>query len=463
MSLLPKFVSHLSNAERQKLKLLPLRGKPGELMALMLKHPADSIADTETLRIQLGISNSFFDKICSELLIKCYETIAPNGGTQLLRELSSRPGLITHFYKELQKQLKQQKNQPVSEQADFYKDCIQIILTNLSIVNIDEAVLAEVGEAYVKCFKGDEKKWAICYVNCKLIYSKINKLFAKGIVVDFETEIEKEIEEKTAMPKNYDAELIYECNWLRLYLKFAVEKYDYSIDIAKQTLQLLGKYNDKQTAVNTLRLKLKIGEIYYFLSRFEDSFAALNEIFSTVPIREIPENGYYRTKFFQVALITGQLTTATEMMRIDLQKPGYSLKANYAIRDIISFIKYYLIVGEYNTAHELILLGYEKNPKAKLIQYEIELRNLEVAYFYLTSQFDMAITLCNRNIKFLRTRDTTIKNSNYPFFYLLTKAIYEQRLHGKSFSKRLRIAYDRYNRGSFGVYGKLLQLMISHR
>jgi hypothetical protein len=463
MSLLPKFIIHLTAEERGFFMRIPLRGKPKELLDLLLRHPTDSVPDTEDLRQQLKISNSFFDKISSELLAKSYEKIAPNGGTELLGVLSIRSGLNIHFYKELQKQTKAIKLEPVVKQAAFYKEVIRLILTNLSIVAIDAKVLEELGVSYVKCFKGEDKKKAECYINCKLIFNKTNFYFAKGEVIEHEEELEKEIAKKVVLPKNYDAELLYEYYWLRLYLKFAVEKYDYSMDLAKQTIQLLGKYTDEDTARNLLRIKLKIGELHYFKSEFNEAFHAFEEIFSTHPISKIPENGYYRTKFFQVALITNQLSIAEDLMKYDLKKPGYNLQENYAMRDVITFIKFHLFKGNFDTAHELILLGYEKNPKAKLMQYEIELRNLEVSYFFLTGEPALAVNLCNRNVKFLRSRGIHIKNSDYPFFYLLVKAIFDNKSSGKPLTSKLKTAFERYNRGSFGVYGKLLHLMMQRK
>jgi hypothetical protein len=128
-------------------------------------------------------------------------------------------------------------------------------------------------------------------------------------------------------------------------------------------------------------------------------------------------------------------------------------------RDIISVAKYFLFEGNYALAHEFILLGFEKNPKGKYFQYEVELRNLQTACFYLEGQQDVALSMCRKHVRFLTAHGYGVDTSNFPFYYLLIKSFAKSQKLNKSLSPQDLQMLDRYQKGSYAIYGKLLLKM----
>ena len=71
-----------------------------------------------------------------------------------------------------------------------------------------------------------------------------------------------------------------------------------------------------------------------------------------------------------------------------------------------------------------------------------------------------AVQMCNKHIKYLRSHGYGIKQSDFPFFYVLTKTMHEKKQLGKKFSAKENEMLQRYQLGSYAVYGKLLLKML---
>lgn len=460
MSLLTELFLFLTPAELNKIKRLKLRGKPKDLLELLAGNTTGQEVTKEEITARLKISDSFFDKLSSQLLAKCYSAIIPGEGYNLLSRLCVSAGLTKHFYKELQKQVKDARKLAPDEQGDFLRKCMTLILVNVPVMYKDGNVLQQLGDEYVASQPEDKKEYAQCYVNCKMLFYKTEKLFARSEIQEHAAEIEQEINANIKLPANADAILLFEYYWLRTYFYFAIENFAHCIEITLTALNGLSKFKSATNSINITRFKLRLAELYYFDSRFNESFELFDKIFNEVAAEQIPERGYYRTKVIQISLITGNIEMAGKLVKDDMAKVGYVNKDLIVIRDVISYLKYYLYSRDYDTAFEFLRLGFEKNPKGKMFQYEIELRNLETAYFYFTGDYVTALQMCERNIKFLRDHDLHIKNSDFPHYYVIIKAIYKLKTTGEPFNDKITAQYQRYKKGGYAQYGRLLQRML---
>jgi tetratricopeptide (TPR) repeat protein len=460
MSLLTELFLFLTPEELNKIRRLKVRGKPKELLELLTNNPVKEEVSKETITSTLQISDAFFDKLSSQLLAKCYNTIVPEEGYALLNRLCVSAGLTKHFYKELQKQVKDLHKLPADKQGEFLRKCMTLILVNVPVMYKDGNVLKQLGDEYIKCQPENKKDYATCYVNCKLLFFKTESYFAKSLINEHAQEIEKEIEGRIVLPANADEVLLFEYYWFITYFYFAIEAFDKCIDISNTAIEKLSKFKSADNDINLTRFNLRLAELYYFSSRFEDSYLLFNKIFNEVPAERIPERGYYRTKFIQIALITNNIERAGLLVKDDMAKVGYTNRDMIVIRDVLSYLKYYMYSGDYDTAFEFLRLGFEKNPKGKMFQYEIELRNIETAYFYLTGDYVTALQMCERNIKFLRDHNLNIKNSDFPHYYLIIKAIYKLKTTGEEFSEKIQQQFERYKKGGYAQYGMLLRRML---
>lgn len=460
MNLFFDFLQHLPPPELGKLQNLSFKGTTGSVFKMLLQQSATGKFDREKIQKLFALSNSHFDKLTSELLAKCYKALYPEEGLSLLEFLSKRVVFHKHFYKELARQLRKvEQSGNTAALIELCKGCINYIHFNFPIMYKDSKVMQRLGRQYIAAVPQKQKAAVKFWVQCRLIYNQIDNLFAAAQMHAQGNKVFSAIK-KLGNPQNTkNHELLFEYYWVLLYYYMAMEDFPKGIDVAKEAIARLQKLPHPNAALNILRFELKLSELFYYSSCFEESFKKYHSVFTGAMANIIPERGYHTAKYLQICFITGHLHEAKKILDNLLNLYGDKLEETIPVREIFSFIKYYLFAGDYDNAFRFLQLGFRKNPKGKYFQYEIELRNLQVALFYLTGRHEMALQMCERNIKYLRAHGYSVKESNYPYFYILTRAIFEQRTSGRKFKPIEEEKMQRYLRGSFGVYGKLLLKM----
>lgn len=458
MSLLFDFLKHLSEEKKQKLKSLVLKGRSAEVWLLLNKQIETMQYEREKIENTLSISSAHLDKITSQLLSKCYEHLFETNSIELLLFLSQHAAFVKHYYQEMKRQMSfAEANFTKKQLAEFYKANVNFIHFNMPIIHKDEEVLRMLADKYLAIEKNRNSKMLI---ECKLMYVQIDKLFAAATIRGKAVQQKKKIEALGKLPNDANEELAFAYYWLRIYFNNAIEDFKESHTVTVEALSVLRKFKSEQNQIQILRIELKQAELLYYLSRFEESFQNFERWMKTHNAKKIPDYPYYSTKYLQVCLITNHLEEAKNILAEKETLPLPHLKQALLPRDIISFAKYYLFAGLYDQAFDFIQLGFEKNPKGKYFQYEVELRNMQTAYFYLSNQKDIAVQMCAKHIKYLRSHGYSIRESNFPFFYVLTKAMYEKKKRGKKLSAKENEMLQRYQLGSYAVYGKLLLKML---
>ncbi len=460
MSLLFDFIKNLPPSEREKVTAQSFKGKTEMLFRAIIAQAETGVFEREKIQKALNLSGSHFDKITSELLSKCFTILYPEGGLPLLNYLSMRVAFNKLFYKELARQIKQlEAVKDKKVKAAFYKEAVNHIHYNLPIVNKDTKVLGMLCKNYIATIPKQEKTEAQLWVNCRLLFNRIDSLFAASKVKDKALEVLKKIQKLGNPLVIQKHELLFEYYWVLLYYHMAIEDFSKAAEVAIEAIEKVSKLPDEKAALNKLRLELKLSELYYFSSRFNESYQKYDAVFTGPQADMIPERGYHTTKYIQICLITGNLNDAKTQIDKMRNFYGDNLEETLPVRDIFSFIKYYLFAGDYDNTFRYLQLGFQRNPKGKYFQYEVELRNLQVALFYLTGKQTEALQMCERNIKYLRAHGHPVKHSNYPYFYILTRAIFEEKTTGRKLKPVEEEKMQRYLRGSFGVYGQLLLMM----
>ena len=458
MNLLFDFLKHLQEKEKQKLKSLVLKGRSEEVLLLMNQQVQSMQFERETIQAALGISSAHLDKITSQLLSKCYEHLFGANNIELLLFLSERAAFVKQYYQEMKRQMSYaEANFTKKQLAEFYKANVNFIHFNMPIIHKDEEVLKMLAHKYLAIEKNKNSKLLI---ECKLMYVQIDKQFAASTIKAKEVEMKREIERLGKLPNDADEELAFSFYWLKIYFNNAIEDFKQSLVVTSEALTVLRKFKSTQNHIQILRVELKQAELLYYLSRFEESFQNFEKWMKAPQTGKLPDYSYYSTKYLQVCLITNHLQEAKNVLAEKETLPMPHLKQALLPRDIISFAKYYLFSRQYDEAFDFIQLGFEKNPKGKYFQYEVELRNLQTAYFFLTNQKDIAVQMCAKHIKYLRAHGYTIRDSDFPYFYVLTKAIYEKKRRSHKLSNKETDMLQRYQLGSYAVYGKLLLKML---
>ena len=462
MNLLFDFLKNLGEPELARLAVLKSRGNVQQVWQLINLQVKEGAFSKDKLLKDAGISAAHLDKITSELLAKCYETLFGDDKIALLDLLSLRLPYLKHFYSELTRQMKQVETELTPERRyHFYVACFDLMQANLPIAYRDEKVLKKLAAKSLSLFKGERKKHVALLVDCKLIINQTAKLFAAAEILAAKDTVEKKIDALGKLPETADEKLTFEYYWTKIYFYHAIEKFAECLELSYTAAATLKKFKSEVNTLQVMRIDLRAAELLYYLSKFEESFITYKNVMRSPLLAKIPERGYHTAKYLQVCLVTDNIKEAEEILTRRKKAAGDQLEKLLAPRDIFLFIKYYLFSGDYDDAFHFIQLGFEKNPKGQYFQYEVELRCLQTAYFFLTGQQEIAIEGCERHIKYLRSHGYGASKSDYPHFYILTKAIFDKKTSGQAFSVKQEKMLERYQKGSFALYGKLLNRMLN--
>lgn len=459
MNLLFVFLKNVKDPERSKLSSLAPRGTMGEVWRLMNEQAAQPELDKQAILHETGITTAHLDKITSELLARCYQAIFGEDEIALLDYLSSRVSMNRLFYAALPRYLKiKSETEDTAHNITFIKKCLDMIQVNMPLVYREEKTVKELTSKYVALHSGEARKDANYFASCRLLLYDLERLLAALEFNDRKEEIRKRIERLDKPDNTYSITSVLEYYKVWLYFYQAAYEHEAGLTLAQSAHQFVQSIASGENSRELLRLELKINEFMYFASRFEAAFGRYHERMISSEVHEIPEFYYHQTKYLQLAMITGHMDAAAAVFERLFADYGTRTAELMLVRDVITYVKYCLLKGDHDKAFDFIQLGFEKNFKATYFQYELELRNLQVAYFYLSGQQDVALENCRKHVKFLRNNGYTSANSSYPGYYSLIKAFFDRRGAG-TLPARLQKIYDTYQSGSYAIYGMLLSRM----
>jgi hypothetical protein len=451
MNLLFDFISIILPPDIDRILAVPFRGKEKEVITELISQRSNKELGKQEMLQKLQLTSSHFDKICSVLLDKCYEALEPAGGIALIENLGRRlPSIEKHFYKEVSKQMVHEGNN-----NEYLLILIEIFQKTLPIKSKDYAVIEQVMKRMLHNATEEELPSLKISLAAKQLYFDIEKDFATQKVKHTRAKHEESMQKVCGYYNEASDQAKTEILRTKSYLHLALLEPEKCIAPTLEAIEIFKRSTFLHSDINLMRMQLRLTEAYYFTSQFRKALDMMREIYSQNTA--IPDRGYYNTKYIQLCLIEGRIEEAQQILAQQLS--GYANGEHYAIRDVITTIKVKLFSGEYDNAHQLISLGYEIMVKGKYIQYEVELRNLEAAYFFLTGERDFVVQLCKRNIKFLRQNNFTVKTSRYPEFFMLLQAI----IRSPKFTARQQQMFDGWQNEAYAFYGRLLELIHSKR
>ena len=173
MNLLTEFISNLPAPEAAKIAQIPLRGVQEEVWNALQLQIKSKNYNKDAITDELKISQAHFDKIISELLLKCYKCLCPDEGISLLDFLAKRSFYHKHFYHELKRQIKHAQKTLANEAlGQFYKSAMNLIHRNMLIMHKDIEQIKALGEAYVKLAPKEEQKDATLLLKCRFLLQR---------------------------------------------------------------------------------------------------------------------------------------------------------------------------------------------------------------------------------------------------------------------------------------------------
>ncbi|MCC6837841.1 MAG: hypothetical protein IT234_04800 [Bacteroidia bacterium] len=401
MSQLHALIQTLNEPELTSLRSQRLIGKEKEVFDYVIKNKDSELPETGKVQQSLKLTESHYYKINSVLLRKCYQLLVPEDGIDLLLFLRSK-NLFTLLRHEI---LSQEKKNGDKNNTTFYLKCFHLCI-DFPYKYYDEKMTAQFGEKYLRskkdCTLSDK-----LYVKYHLMFSAVNRTAARknpikalGFGIKDLFKHEKELEKSNHhLAKYYLYRSIcsyysyYEKNndMIIAYLKKAIAlkdhiAYFFSVNI-EQFLQL--QYADALLNNNEVDQAEKI-----YASAFKQGV-------------EPSMYGYYYhcEQYILVLIIQGEFVKAEELLK-KIFEPCIQNKIDiYATRGAMSYVKLYLSSGDYKSALKYLNIGKVINEKTFYLPFDVQLRVLENVYFFMKKDYDFALQLANRNIKFIRSQE----------------------------------------------------------
>lgn len=457
MNYLFRYLQLLTEAEVERLETLELAPRARSVLDRLgaLRHHPDPARDG--VLGELSLSSIHFDKICSILLRQVYRTIVPQEGTALLYDLNRR-NLLGNFLHELRRQERELAGSPAERRAEFYLECFNLI-GRLSRKDCDERLMRDLARKYERLRPSPDNR---IYFEASMIGVRIWSGAAQGINDAIRPAIwrrlvanGRRITEQTgpmAIFKQYKTFALY-------YLQL-----DHSpgarLEYLEKAAALGSLHPDLFSREELVLTRCTIAESHYFNSsdfrRAYDLYAAEFEEHADVLARDY----YHTTKFVQLCIILGNYRRAADLLEERFSRHVNARMDSLGTMAAISWGKLLLCTGRLDEAKPYIDLGMRLNRKNFYVQYEIELRMLETAYFMLKGEFEFAPRLAEKNIKYLRSKDFTFANSRYyPWYMKLVQSFVDERETGKKLSGELEAKLEEFREGAAAIYGILLRLM----
>lgn len=459
MNYLFEYLQLLSDEEVATLATLGLAPRERTVLdhLIAMRKRREGVSKAETLHL-LGISGSHFDKISSLLLRNVYKAIVPENGTMLLYDLNRRD-LYGHFVHEMRRQEKMLATAPRDERAAFYLECFNM-LQRISRTDYDERLMRELAHKFDMLKPSPDN--ALFFESC-MTGSLIWNAAARGEGEQQREEIERRIQlnEARVTPETGVMALFRHFQTYIVYYAQINTSPSDRLRYLEMAADLCERHPEILTTEDNVLTLCKIAEALYNKSDFAEGYRRYVHLLDNYP-DILGRDSYHLTKFIQLCIINDDLERAEDLLQRYFDRYISSGHRTRGTMAAISYVKLLLCSDRYHAAKSFLNLGFRQNKKDFYVQYEIELRLLETAYFYLTGDLEFVGTLATKHLKYLRSKGYTITNSlYYPWFCKLAQAFIEERTVGTPLGSRLEAKMKEFEEGPAAIYGKLLQKMRS--
>jgi len=457
MNYLFEYLQLLSGEEIASLGDLRLAPRERALLDYLVSMRGERTEPSKADALQrLGISGSHFDKMSSLLLRTVYEAVVPEGGTQLLYDLNRRD-LYRHFVHEMRRQEKELETAPPTTRAAFFLECFTMLL-RISRTDYDERLMRELAHKYDRMSPSPDND---LFFEASMIGSLIWNAAARGEGDAYKEEIERRLKENDGRitPTTNATTLFRHLQTYVVYYAQIDTNPSARLEYLERAADLCRRHPDTLGVEDTVLTLCKIAETLYSASDFAEAHRRYIDLLEAHP-EILGKDFYHLTKFIQVCIVVDDLKRAEGLLQRYFDpyiSSGHRTRGTMAA---ISYVKLLLCSDRYDEARAFLDLGFRQNKKDFYIQYEIELRLLETAYFHLTGALEFVETLAAKHVKYLRSKGYTIGNSvYYPWFCKLAQAFVEEQTVGTPIGQRLEAKMKEFGEGPAAVYGRLLWKM----
>ncbi len=405
MSQLHSLIQSLNEDEIKIIRSNRLIGKEKEVFNYIFSCSKKELPKTESILKSLQITESHFYKIHSILIRKCYEWLIPEQGIALLQFLKRKNlfNLLRHEILTQEKKLVQAKNKKILE--EFYLKCFHFFI-DFPYKYYDKKSTNEFGEKYLKA-KNDTNESDKLYIKFHKLFSDTNRIAAKknpikalGIKIsDLLSEEQKLKNSEHHLAKYYLYRCI--CSYYTYYEKDNAKVIEYlkkGIDLKKHIAYFfpinIGQF-----------LELLYADALFTDNHIKEASNIYKNTFASGVSKDMYGYFYHYEQYCLILIIEEKYDEALLLLDT-IFKPCIDQKMDiYATRGAMTYAKLFLSKKDLKQALNYLNTAKIINEKTFYLPFDIQLRVLENIYFFLKKDYEFALQLATRNIKFLRSQE----------------------------------------------------------
>lgn len=455
MSMLFDFLMTLREEELKQVQQLRATEKERGVLFKTLEYVEQKKNDDSALQKELGFSKSYFDKVNSVLLDKCYNTLTDGSDNKVLYMLweKSQKSLLIHEIKLREKKLLKGSRKKL---AEFYKLVFGICI-RLPVLNGKIIMAEHYGKKYLSALgkASQEQQYEIWL---QYLFSTIFYYSSNGKAAEFGPWTVQEINkwEKKLGGKKYAV-----CNFFYHLCRASYYEF-YTSDFPNLLSSLqscLCEYRHGAERVGEnykIYVETKLANAYCHGSHFADALKIYREAFAKYKT-QLLRNRYHPLMFSVIAIINGELKEAENMMQAELmpliektpEDPFcFDVERNYAVL--------YMYKGDMKKAGQFIQRGQRWDKTRFNFLGDVLQRVVHNIYYLLNGDTDTASSLLRKNIRFLNAKPQDGITTEYRKPFEVIADIIKLK-KGKKPSKNFEAGLEELQKGIMKLYGGLLK------
>ncbi len=461
MPIIYQLVKTLTPKELELITALPLQDRERDVLQVMIQLNTKVFPSSSVCK-KLNLNSSHLDKINSILFRKVIECVAGTNIYDQVQFLDQKNGMWNASLRLLkqyeQKQLEEKPDQHAAA-FTFYRFYFEWMMSIANAITKDEDIDRIVQKLLTYCPKAAYEETQL-WIKIVLFRKEINNSTTKASYSD--PKVLAQLHEKLH-DLIYEADVIksatclYKSKLAGILLCNLTRNFTQSRVYISEINDLFTAYREAFTETEMLIAQWHYGQILFFSSKFEEGFEVYHGLFSKINLRETMRWYVYIAEYYQICLVTGHYEIANEICKEYFTKFFDDKNGSFYLSALIQCVKLLIHTNRFDEA-ELKLEELNKlTTKTSSLQFQFALRELTVAFHYLKGNYKTALSLAEKNLKFMRSKRIHYLIPEYTFHARLTKAFIKRKLKQKPLTEEDEQMFVAMQQGTMAQYGILLK------
>lgn len=459
MALLYELVSLLTEEQKGSLLKVSLPNREREVLCFVLSQRKKVFPSATALK-KLQMSQNHFEKACSILLRKVLVHFGGDSALSQFKFVKGIEGISVRLMRYLMSYADKQITAS-AEKAEFYVICSYIV-TRFPHTDLDLHEINYYAKKLLLTIDINTRPAEYIKTKADPLYAALNKasmdmtIKQEKVCDNLEKKIRALLKEAE---QTCDKTAIYQARYILVYFYTVASEVERLPDSILSLIEVADSAPLLFTPAMQVEPKLLYAEALGYVDRFQESYDLFEKLLGRDGSGETYVRLASKSRFFKVAVTLGKYDTAKKILDANFAECLSHTRQSQRTMAHMQYICYFLHIGELSEAETYINAIRKEVHKQKSLQYEIQLRTFENMLMYLKGDVHNAELQAQRNLKFLRSKNITIKNSDFPHPFVATGGIYDHCVLGKAMSLRQQRAYDYCFRESYSHYGGILKRM----